>query len=215
MKNIILLFGLLLFLISGFQKLQAQEGDNRTGYFIEEIKRAKTMIDQYVSPQKQLYLVDDRAEEFMWRAVSPSEREAWFATTSMTAAEKKTVSDALNGLAASAAKKLPIFKPGDEKFAFGSKEEKDMMKSKVPNLADFTVHKIGLADQNWSIVKNDYGIPLYKNKFGYMWFRNNSKIVDHPYCRVYQINITQTYEGGGTYGESYAGYVSKWLCGCP
>jgi hypothetical protein len=46
-----------------------------------------------------------------------------------------------------------------------------------------------------------------------VWAR--STLNDHPYCRIYWINIIQDYAGGGTYGASYAYFVNDELAGCP
>lgn len=194
--------------------MMAQDGDNRFDGFLYDIQQAQGDIDIYTSPKDRMYFVRPALEEWLPRAVSPGAREDWVKTTSMSAVQVKKTNDALNKLAASAAKKLPLHKPGAEKFAFGSPEEIAMMKSKIPNLSDFTVHKIGLEDRDWRIEKNDLGVPIGRRKWGYVWFRNNNKIIDHPYCRVYEMFIYQTYQGGGTYGESYGSYERQWLCGC-
>jgi len=118
-------------------------------------------------------------------------------------------------LAASAAKKLPVYIPYDKLFAYGTAEEKEMIKVKanIAGLSYVTFHKIGFEHEVWQIIKDDNGTPKYWYKKGYIWFRN--KQADHPYCRVYQMNVSQNYEGGGMYGQSFAGYVGRWLCGCP
>jgi hypothetical protein len=202
-------------LIASVDESSAQ-GDNRTGYFLSEINKAKALVDKYISPEHQIYLVDIAGEDWLFRAVSKNERDKWLKTTQFTVEEGKKINDALDALNASAEKKLPLYKPESKRFAYGTSEEKEMMKSKISGVQDLTIHKIGLADEVWQVVKDGTGTPKYRYRAGYIWFKNNNKsLVDHPWCRVFQINISQNYQGGGTYGASFAGYQTRWLCGCP
>jgi hypothetical protein len=192
------------------------QGDNRTSFFLQDISKAKAHVDKYVSPQYQLSLVDAAGEDWLFRSISKIEREKWLKTTQFTPDQSRQINDALDALGAAAAKKLPIFKPLDKLFSYGTLEEKEMMKGKINNIQESTIYKIGIADEVWQIVKDNTGIPKYRYKAGYVWSRNNNNsITDHPYCRILQINISQNYQGGGTYGESYAGFQTRLLCGCP
>ncbi len=88
-----------------------------------------------------------------------------------------------------------------------------MMKGTLGNLATLKIHKIELAQSNWLISKNDFGLSMARYKQGYIWVRDTTD--DHPYCHFYQINIIQDYAGGGTYGASYARFLDNTLFGCP
>jgi hypothetical protein len=207
---------LTLILLINFLTIMAQDGDGRFDVFMDDLKEAQADATIYTSPKDRTYFVRPVLED-VWlpRAVSKTARAEWYGTTSLSPDQKKKIDQALNTLAASAAKKLMLHKPGPEKFAQGSKDEIELLKSIIPTLSDFTVHKIGLEDKNWRIEKNELDVPTGRRKWGYVWFRDNRKIIDHPYCRVYEMFIYQPYEGGGTYGESVARYERRWLCGCP
>jgi hypothetical protein len=195
------------------------QGDNRTTFFLQDISKAKAQVDKYVSPQYQLFLVDAAGEDWLFRAVSKIEREKWFNTLTnarFTPEQSKQINDSLDALGVAAAKKLPVFKPLEKIFAYGTPEEKEMMKGKINDIQTVTIHKIGLADEVWQVVKDNSGIPKYRWRAGYVWIRGNNKtITDHPYCRILNINISQSYQGGGTYGASYAGFQTRYLSGCP
>jgi hypothetical protein len=206
---------LTLILTINFLTIMAQNGDGRFDVFMYDLKEAQEDANIYTSPKDRTYFVRPAHEDWLSIAISPGNREDWVKTTSLSPEQRKKIDQALNALAATAAKKLPMHKPGTEKFAFGSSEEIAMMKSKITDLSDLTIHKIGLEDKNWRIEKNELDLPTGRRKWGYVWFRNNSKVIDHPYCRVYEMFIYQPYQGGGTYGESVAGYERRWLCGCP
>lgn len=216
MKKLVLALTTFMVLASASQSFA--QGDNRTGFFLSEIKKAQTEVDKYISPEHQIAIVEIPLDDWLLRAVSKKERDKWLKTTQFSPDESKQINDALDALSAAAATKLPLFKPYPKKFAYGTAAEKEMMKNKITGSHDGIVfHKIGLEDEVWQIVKGNDGLPKFRFKAGYVWLRNNNKDqVDHPYCRVFQINITQQYQGGGTYGESVAGYAGiKWLSGCP
>ncbi len=120
---------------------------------------------------------------------------------------------AFDKLSASAAEKLPLYKPNTKAFAFHNPAEERLMKGKINDLADHKIHYIGVKQSSWLIDKNDLGIPKSRYKHGMVWVRYTPD--DHSYCRIYWINIIQDYAGGGTYGDSYAYFVSDELAGCP
>ncbi len=191
---------------ASIQQASAQ-GDNRTVFFLQDISKTKARVDKYVSPEHQISLVDAAGEDWLFRAVSKIEREKWLKTTQFSPEQSKQINDALDALAAAAAPKFPVFKPLDKIFAYGTPEEKEMLKGKINDIQTVTIYKIGLADEVWQVVKDNTGTPKYRWKAGYVWARNNNKTVtDHPYCRILNINITQNYQGAGTYGASFAGF---------
>lgn len=131
----------------------------------------------------------------------------------MSPAAQKRFEDALNGLSASAAKKLPTYIPNNNNFAFHNAAEEKMMKGTLEDPSTIKIYKVGLFHSTWQISKDDYNLPTARYKQGYMWVRNT--IDSHPYCRLFQINIIQDYAGGGTYGQSYAQFIDDALFGCP
>lgn len=178
---------------------------------LEEIEKKQKEVDEY-NPADKLYMVSATTYDYLLFAVSPSAREKWL--KGANAVEfKPNLDPALDALAAAAAKKLPIYVPNAKSFAFRNPLEEKMMKTQAGNLAALKIHKIGLAQSNWLISKNDIGIPTARYKQGYIWARNTAD--DHPFCHLYQINIIQDYAGGGTYGASYAQHIDSTLMGCP
>lgn len=193
----------------------SQDGDWRFDVFMDDLKEAQADANVYTSPKDRTYFIRPALEDWLARAVSKSNRAEWLKNTSFIPEQRKAIDKALDNLAATAAKKISVYKPGPEKFAVGAPEEIQLIKDKITELADLTIHKIGIESKNWIIEKDDSGIPTGRRKWGYVWFRNNSKSMDHPYCRVYEMYVYQSYQGGGTYGASYGSYESTWLCGCP
>lgn len=178
---------------------------------LEEIVKKQKEVDEY-NPTDKLYMVSATTYDYLLFAVSPRARDKWL--KGANAEEfKPNLDPALDVLAAAAAKKLPTYIPNAANFTFHNLLEERMMKTQAGDLAALKIHKIGLAQSNWQISKNDIGLPTARYKQGYMWVRNTTD--DHPYCHLYQINIIQDYAGGGTYAASYARYIDSTLMGCP
>lgn len=178
---------------------------------LEDIAKKKKEVDEY-DPNTKSYLVIATTYDHLLFAVSPRERDKWLKDAN--ALDYKPALDApLAALAASAAKKLPIYLPGPANFAFRSPLEEQKMKKTLGNIATLKIHKIGLAQSSWLIGKNSIGIPTARYKQGYIWVRDTTD--DHPYCHLYQVNIIQDYAGGGRYGASYAKFLDNTLFGCP
>ena len=207
-----LLLTILMLSASGYQVLFAQEGDNRTDFFLHEIKIAKEQVDSYTSPKEKLYVVDDARAPFLRRSVSKSRRDQWMEElTAMTPAQKKSINDALDALGVSVAKKLPFFIPEDKNFALHNPAEEELLKAGVDDLSEATVHKFGFKT-NWLIEKDSYNMPINKYRQGYIWARYSN---DHPYCNLIQVNLVAEYSGGGNYAEPYAKVVGVEYCACP
>jgi hypothetical protein len=189
----------------------APEEDFRIGFFHDEIKKAKSEVDGY-SPAEKLYLVSAASAEWLLRAVSPKERQAWFKTWGTVNGANRLIAP-LDELSASAAQKMPTYKPNPNDFKVRNPTEERMMIGALKNASTIKIHKIGLEGAVWLIDKNDFGIPTDRFKRGYIWARDTSD--DHPYCHVYTIIIQQDYSGGGTYGASWAKFYENELFGCP
>ncbi|CAN5255526.1 hypothetical protein BH20ACI1_BH20ACI1_04040 [soil metagenome] len=177
---------------------------------LADIAEKQKEVEAYNSDK--LYMVSATTYDYLLFAVSPRARDEWLKDAN--AMDFKPALDApLAALAAAAAKKLPIYLPGPANFAFRSPLEEQKMKKTLGNIATLKIHKIGLAQSSWLIGKNSIGIPTARYKQGYVWVRETTD--DHPYCRLYQINIIQDYAGGGRYGASYAKFLDNTLSGCP
>jgi hypothetical protein len=185
-------------------------------FYFGDINKAKESVDKY-SPEEYLYLVNSVGGEWLLIAVSPKARQVWlkkdkeFADWSKSRPDNK-VDAALAALAASGANKIPTYKPDPKNIAFHNSAEEKMMQSKLENFATLKIIKTGLTHSTWQIEKNDLGIPTDRYKWGIVWARDTSD--DHPYCHIYHVNVIQDYAGGGTYGATYANFVSDELAGC-
>lgn len=178
---------------------------------LENIAKKKKEVDEY-DPDTKSYMVSATTYDYLLFAVSPRARDKWLKDAK--GMDFKPALDApLAALAAAAAKKLPIYLPDSANFAFRSPLEEKRMKGTLGDTTSLKIHKIGLAQSNWLISKNDYGLPTARYKQGYIWVRDTAD--DHPYCHLYQVNIIQDYAGGGTYGASYAKFLDNTLLGCP
>lgn len=147
----------------------------------------------------------------IYYAVSPKARQERYADSALIKCQN--LLDAYDKLGAAAAKKLPQFVPDKAEYPATTPANANLMKGKITNLADHKIFYIGVREANWLIDKNDYGLPTARFKHGLVWVRYTPD--DHPYCRIYYINLVQDYAGGGTYGATYGNYVGETLAGCP
>jgi hypothetical protein len=188
------------------------EMDFRLSFFLDEIKKAQKSVDEYDSDTK-LYLISSALSDWLWRAVSIQEREKWGKEWLKKPNEKQKFNEALDTLAASAAKQLPNYRMNTKNYAVHNPAEEKMMKTILKNPAIYTIHYVGLEKATWLIDKNDLGIPTSRYKHGAIWLRDTTK--DHPYCYITYVNIIQDYAGGGTYAASYPYFVRDEMVGCP
>ena len=191
---------------------QGDTMDPITASFLNDIAIAQKAVDAY-TPEEKTYLVRDGEYNWLLRAVSPSEREKWNKKSLKKPGDLQKFNDALDVLAASVAKKMPLYQANPKIYNFHNAAEEKMMKEELENPATTKIYKIGLNQNSWLISKNDYGLPTSRYKNGMIWLRDPAN--DHPYCKIYYVNIIQDYSGGGTYGASYAEYVGGELAGCP
>jgi hypothetical protein len=128
---------------------------------------------------------------------------------------KPNLDPVLDALAASAAKKLPAYKPRTAAFQFRDPVAEKLLMSYFKNSPTVKVHRIGLASAGWQIQKDNYDLlPSYRFKAVYAYVRDSSD--DHPYCRVVRATIKQDYAGDGKYStETYRSSASDDLFGCP
>ncbi len=182
-------------------------------FILDQIIKVNEEISNY-NPDDHIYLVEGKDAEWVLRAISKKEREKWakdFFKSGVSG--KDQFYSELDALAATASTKIPLFTPNSSNFSMRNTTEEELMKTKLSNLASLKIHKIGLADKTWQIVKNDLDIPISRYKQGYLWVRDSKD--DHSYCHLYQINIIQDYQGGSKYGASYAKFLNDVIVGCP
>lgn len=175
-----------------------------------DIAKRQKEVDSFTPDRG--WLINSNNYDHLLYAVSPSAREKWLAGANALDF-KNCLAPAFDKLAASAATKLPLYLPNTRVYAQHNAAEERLMKSKINDLADHKIFYVGIQEPNWLIDKNDYGLPKSRYKHGMVWVRYTPN--DHPYCRVYYINIIQDYAGGGTYGASYAAFIEDQLFGCP
>ncbi len=178
---------------------------------LNEIAKVTKDVSEY-TPEGKIYLVDAIGAEWLMRAVSPREREKWM-TRLNTVSAKKKFNEALDGLAAAAAKKLPSYKGDLDEFEFRNPAEEKLMRTELTRIANYKIYKTGLAQAHWLIDKDNFGLPRARYKSGAFWIRDTTE--DHPYCTITYVNIIQDYAGGGTYAASYTQFIKDKLIGCP
>lgn len=190
---------------------------NLLDYFLHEIAEAKSDVDIY-DPAERQYLVKAVQREWLLRAVSAKER-AEHATADKYADWRQAnpgnpLDKALDDLAVSVAKKLPIYKPGAGAFQFRNPVAEKMLMSNFKNTATMKVLRIGVSTAGWQIQKDSDGLPSYHFKFANVYFRDSSD--DHPFCHMVTVRVKQDYAGGGTYStETYQSSTEDELFGCP
>jgi hypothetical protein len=175
-----------------------------------DIAKRQKEVDGFTSDRG--WLVNSNNYDHLLYAVSPAAREKWL-TGANALDYRNCLASALDKLAASAATKLPLFLPNTKAYPLHNATEESLLKSKINDLADHKIFYAGIQEPGWLIDKNEFGIPKSRYKHGMVWVRYTPD--DHPYCRVYYINVIQDYAGGGTYGASYGYFVEDKLFGCP
>ena len=193
-------------------KTDDDEMDFRLKFFLKEIAETQKSVDEY-NPTDKLYPVSSAQTDWLLRAISMREREKWGKDWLKKPNEKQKFAAALDALAASAAQKIPTYKANLNTFTIRNAAEEKMMKSVLTSIADYKVYSVGLAQNNWLISKNDYGLITARYKHGAVYL--DDKTDDQPYCYLSYINIIQNYAGGGTYGASYAEFIRDEIVGCP
>ncbi len=184
-------------------------------YELEKIEKMRVAIDKYSSEWP--YWPENTYKNFTLFAVSKRERENYLKGVEgalQTGPHRAKLHAALDALAASAAKKLPIYKPSAQTFSVRSPANEKMilqkLKERLGNTASLTIHKSGF-QSNWQIYKDSIGLPQYRFMRGYIYAKNTAD--DHPYCHLYYVSVNQDYAGGGTYGSSAARFEDDLVFG--
>jgi hypothetical protein len=186
-------------------------------YELEKIEKMRVAIDKYASDWP--YWPENTYKNFILFAVSKREREKYLSglEAALQADQPRSkLHAALDALAASVAKKFPIYKPRDQTFSVLSPANENLILQKLTerlgNAAAPTIYKSGF-QSNWQIYKDSIGLPQYRFMRGYIYAKRAAD--DHPYCHLYYVSVSQQYAGGGTYGSSYATFEDDLVVGCP
>lgn len=185
-------------------------------YELEKIEKMRVAVDKYGTDWP--YWPENTYKNFILFAISKLECEKFLkgleASLQNDHARLK-LHAALDALAASAAKKLPIYKPAPQTFSVRSPANEKLilqkLKERLGNAATLTIYKSGF-QSNWQIYKDSIGLPQYRFMRGYIYAKNAGD--DHPYCHLYYVSVSQQYAGGGTYGSSYATFEDDLVVGC-
>lgn len=183
-------------------------------FMLGEVRKANEEVEKF-NAEDSLYMLNIGLVEWLWRAVSPKERNKWFEQhkENLKPSGVQKFNRALDALDASAAKKLPTYVPDSKEFLVRNPAEERMMKSVLKEPARYKIYRIGLNQSAWLIDKNAVGIPTARYKHGMIYLRDLQS--DHPYCYATFVNIIQDYAGGGTYAASRARFIKDELMGCP
>ncbi len=179
--------------------------------YLEDIKKMQKEVDEY-DPAGRNYFVSTSTADYLLFAVSKRERLKWLKDSMEF---KPTLDPLLDALAASAAEKLPNYRPGAAWFKFRDAAAEKHTMGLFKNSATIKVHRIGVESAGWEIQKDNYGLlPSYRYKNANVYYRDSGE--DHPFCRVASLKVKQDYAGGGRYStETYRSSGQFRVIGCP
>jgi hypothetical protein len=176
-------------------------------YVLDEIIETTKLVNEY-DPKAHTWTA---RYEWIWRAISPSDREQWANNFFQGFSDQKgRFYKELDHLKKAFSKKVHLLVPGDDLFRYHNKQEEELMKEVVS--AD-EIHAIGIEQKTWEIQYEALNLPKHKIKNGFIWGRDKKD--DTPYCRLYQVTLKQQYAGGGTYNETTATYYNSYPRPCP
>lgn len=179
---------------------------------LEEIAKRRQEVDSF-TPERG-WFTKSFTYDHLLNAVSLSAREKWLKDSNgLQFKDCPNLVSAFDALAASAAKKLPLYQVNPKTYNVRNAAEEKMMRGALGNAATLKIHKIGLNQTNWLISKDDFDLPTSRYKHGMLWVRDTAD--DHAFCHIYYVNVIQDYAGGGRYGAGYAKFVGEELAGCP
>lgn len=182
---------------------------------LDEIAVAKTTATNFTGGDEGLYNCSG-CYDYMFCAVSPTERKDWFARMTgfnSDVESVKKIDAAFDDLKTVCASKITLLKIPSWHWSYSASGFETVMKNHLKNSSSLTIHKTGSGDADWVYEKNELGVILYRYKRTYMWIRNPSS--DHPYCKSLTYVIKQEYSGGGSYGSSTVKEYYEQICGCP
>jgi len=179
---------------------------------LEEIAKRQQEVDSF-TPERG-WFTKNFTYDHLLNAVSLSAREKWLKDSdALQFKDCPNLVSAFDALAASAAKKLPLYQANPKAYNFRNAADEKLMKAELENPATLKIYKIGLNQSNWLISKDNFDLPTSRYKHGMIWARNPAD--DHAFCKFYYVNIIQDYAGGGTYGASHATFIESRIVSCP
>jgi hypothetical protein len=168
-------------------------------------------------PKTMAYIVAKARDKWLLYAVSNQARTEWAAELFKSSPDVQALFfKKLDNIAVAAKKAVPKFKPGTNLFANHNPAEEALMKKQLKDISKIKIHNIGLVDADWQIQWDETKIvktPAKRFKVGYIYGKNAND--DFDYCRLYQVNVIQDYQGGNKYGATYGVYIDTWIMGCP
>lgn len=187
--------------------------DGFTRHHTERMETTRKEADEYRPGLRNYYVQDfnDNRNEYLWAAISPSNRKEWLGGKGLAAADHPCYVPLFDAIAAAAKRTLPTYHP--TQYTVRDPAGEKLLRDNIPDLSDATVFKVAFKPGPWIISKDSYNFPTARFKYGIVWAKWASN--DDGYCRIYFINLVQDYAGGGTYGGSYANYVGRTPAGCP
>ena len=154
--------------------------------------------------------LSDRRNEYLWAAISPSERAEWFSSHKTAEKDMHCMSKIFEELGAAAKRTLPKYHPRG--YVHHEENDDDLITAAIKQeLPNAEIIKVGVSSPAWNIEKRSNGIPNSRYKYGMAWVNPKT---DDGFCRIAYINIVQDYAGGSSYGESVANYISMEPAGC-
>ncbi|MFT3713678.1 MAG: hypothetical protein QM817_38965 [Archangium sp.] len=184
-------------------------------WFSHHLGEINTRIKELESftPERS-WLVHGSDYNHLLNAISPTARAKWLAGAKAESyGECPELQAAYCRLAVLAEEKIPLFQPNTKAYPNKDSGDFKLMKGKIKELSAHSIFYMGIEEDSWLIEKNGLGIPTDRYKHGMAWVRFAPN--DHPFCRIYYINLIQDYSGGGSYGDTYANFVDDVLVGCP
>lgn len=179
-------------------------------FILDEITTATKLVEGF-DPKTKAFTAK---YEWIARAISKKDREVWAKSFFNNLEDyRPRFYKELDKLAKACETKLNLYKPKAEAFTYHNDQEEKLIKTVLPDLATLTIHKTGIANKDWEVQKNALDVPEKRFKRAYIWAKNSKD--DFSYCRLYQVNIIQDYQGGGKYASSKAVLIDASPLGCP
>lgn len=194
---------------------EEKSDDPRISSFQDDVKETLQEVKDY-TPQNSTRIVQSKYWDWLARAISPSARNEFLNKwgSLLQPKQRQGFERDLDAIGAALPPKIAAFtKDKINNFPFRNPAEEGMMRAELRDLTGMVVHKIGLYQNQWLIEKNNFGLPVNRYKQGAVYGRDPRS--DHAYCRIWYVNIIQSYSGGGTYAASYAKYVGSDFVACP
>lgn len=186
--------------------------------YLSERDTVKSVLKQVkdYTPGSGKRIVSGSGYEYDWfnAAISPklraSKMESW---TNLQPKYRRWFDAKLDEIGQIASEKLGSYLPNPNSYTVRNPAEERLMKAALSEMPGIVIHKIGLQSATWTIAKDPFGLPINRFKYGIVYGKNPSS--DDPFCEIWYVNVIQEYAGGGTWGSSYAKWVSSETFGCP